>query len=50
MSPTKPLVRTDSAFYGSVPVGAAIRGCRCFGQRPVDSKAKAAIAIIVDHA
>ena len=51
MSTAKPLVRADSAFYGSATVGAAIRGG---GEISVtvrmDPKVKAAIATISEHA
>jgi hypothetical protein len=51
MSPAKPLVRADSAFYGTATVGAAIRaGADVSVTVRMDPKVKAAIATIGDHA
>ena len=47
----KPLLRTDSAFYGAPTVGAALRGGgRGVGHVRLDPKVKAALATIAEHA
>jgi hypothetical protein len=51
MSAAKPLVRADSAFYGSATVGAAIRGGGDISVTvQMDPKVKATIATIGEHA
>jgi Transposase DDE domain group 1 len=51
MSPAKPLVRADSAFYGTATVGAAIRaGADVSVTVRMDPKVKAAIATIGEDA
>ena len=51
MSPAKPLVRADSAFYGAATVGAAIRGGGDVSVTVrMDPKVKAAIATIGEDA
>lgn len=51
MSPAKPLVRADSAFYGSATVGAALRGGADVSVTVrMDPKVKAAIAMVGEDA